>query len=188
MYFSFAPSSSSSSSSSWSSASRCRRRKSSRSRIFFAFSGDGRDDINDFGRRRGRHRKSFSPCFASSSFSENSKMDNENNVNFSSSSSLSSSKQEAPLLVLTFDLDDTIWPTTPVVTAANESYIEWLQSRVESFPETKVMNQLMKGIREEREEMFRERGEEHVVSFSFRFFFFFFFFFFFALASRVCAC
>jgi len=47
------------------------------------------------------------------------------------------------------------------------------------------MNQLMKGIREEREEMFRERGEEHVVSFSFRFFFFFFFF---ALASRVCAC
>jgi len=112
-------------------------------------------------------------------------MDNENNVNFSSSSSLSSSKQEAPLLVLTFDLDDTIWPTTPVVTAANESYIEWLQSRVESFPETKVMNQLMKGIREEREEMFRERGEEHVVSFSFRFFFLLFFF---ALASRVCAC
>jgi hypothetical protein len=108
-------------------------------------------------------------------------MDDENNVNFSSSSS----KQEAPLLVLTFDLDDTIWPTTPVVTAANESYIEWLQSRVESFPETKVMNQLMKGIREEREELFRERGEEHVVSFSFRFFFFLFFF---ALASRACAC
>jgi putative hydrolase of the HAD superfamily len=111
-------------------------------------------------------------------------MDDENNVNFSSSS-LSSSKQEATLLVLTFDLDDTIWPTTPVVTAANESYIEWLQSRVERFPETKVMNQLMKGIREEREELFRKRGEEHVVSFSFRFFFFLFFF---ALASRACAC
>ena len=69
------------------------------------------------------------------------------------------------LLVLTFDLDDTIWPTAPVVTAANETYIQWLQTRVENFPETNVMNELMKGIREEREEMFRKRGEEHVVRF-----------------------
>ena len=69
------------------------------------------------------------------------------------------------LLVLTFDLDDTIWPTAPVVTAANETYIQWLQTRVEHFPETNVVNALMKGIREEREEMFRKRGEEHVVRF-----------------------
>ena len=69
------------------------------------------------------------------------------------------------LLVLTFDLDDTIWPTTPVVTRANEQYIRWLQTRVEHFPETNVVNALMKGIREEREEMFRKRGEEHVVRF-----------------------
>tara|TARA_B100000085_G_scaffold9699_1_gene8485 strand:+ start:278 stop:847 length:570 start_codon:yes stop_codon:yes gene_type:complete len=69
------------------------------------------------------------------------------------------------LLVLTFDLDDTIWPTAPVVTRANEQYIRWLQTRVEHFPETNVVNALMKGIREEREEMFRKRGEEHVVRF-----------------------
>ena len=69
-------------------------------------------------------------------------------------------KSGGGLLVLTFDLDDTIWPTAPVVTAANETYIQWLQTRVEHFPETNVMNELMKGIREEREEMFRKRGEE----------------------------
>ena len=69
------------------------------------------------------------------------------------------------LLVLTFDLDDTMWPTAPVVTRANEQYIRWLQTRVEHFPETNVVNALMKGIREEREEMFRKRGEEHVVRF-----------------------
>ena len=69
------------------------------------------------------------------------------------------------LLVLTFDLDDTIWPTAPVVTRANEQYIRWLQTRVEHFPETNVVNALMKGIREEREEMFRKRGEGHVVRF-----------------------
>ena len=74
-------------------------------------------------------------------------------------------KNGGGLLVLTFDLDDTIWPTAPVVTAANETYIQWLQTRVEHFPETNVMNELMKGIREEREEMFRKRGEEHVVRF-----------------------
>lgn len=74
--------------------------------------------------------------------------------------------QQNQLHVLTFDLDDTVWPTMPVVTAANESYIQWLQTRVENFPETKVMNELMKGIREEREEMFRMRGEEHVVRFT----------------------
>ena len=74
-------------------------------------------------------------------------------------------KSGGGLLVLTFDLDDTIWPTAPVVTAANETYIQWLQTRVEHFPETNVMNELMKGIREEREEMFRKRGEEHVVRF-----------------------
>ena len=39
------------------------------------------------------------------------------------------------------------------------------EMRVENFPETNVMNELMKGIREEREEMFRKRGEEHVVRF-----------------------
>jgi len=74
-------------------------------------------------------------------------------------------KSGGGLLVLTFDLDDTIWPTAPVVTAANETYIQWLQTRVEHFPETNVVNELMKGIREEREEMFRKRGEEHVVRF-----------------------
>ena len=74
-------------------------------------------------------------------------------------------KSGGGLLVLTFDLDDTIWPTAPVVTAANETYIQWLQTRVEHFPETNVVNELMKGIREEREEMFRKRGEGHVVRF-----------------------
>ena len=85
----------------------------------------------------------------------------------SSSSSSASVDDTRELHVLTFDLDDTVWPTLPVVTAANESYIKWLQTRVENFPETRVMNELMKGIREEREEMFRMRGEEHVVRFTF---------------------
>jgi len=80
----------------------------------------------------------------------------------SSSSSSASVDDTRELHVLTFDLDDTVWPTLPVVTAANESYIKWLQTRVQNFPETRVMNELMKGIREEREEMFRMRGEEHV--------------------------
>lgn len=84
----------------------------------------------------------------------------------SSSSSSVSVDDKHELHVLTFDLDDTVWPTLPVVTAANESYIKWLQTRVENFPETRVMNELMKGIREEREEMFRMRGEEHVVRFT----------------------
>ena len=85
----------------------------------------------------------------------------------SSSSSSASVDDKRELHVLTFDLDDTVWPTLPVVTAANESYIKWLQTRVQNFPETRVMNELMKGIREEREEMFRMRGEEHVVRFTF---------------------
>ena len=85
----------------------------------------------------------------------------------SSSSSSASVDDTRELHVLTFDLDDTVWPTLPVVTAANESYIKWLQTRVQNFPETRVMNELMKGIREEREEMFRMRGEEHVVRFTF---------------------
>jgi hypothetical protein len=85
----------------------------------------------------------------------------------SSSSSSASVDDKHELHVLTFDLDDTVWPTLPVVTAANESYIKWLQTRVENFPETRVMNELMKGIREEREEMFRMREEEHVVRFTF---------------------
>ena len=84
----------------------------------------------------------------------------------SSSSSSASVDDKHELHVLTFDLDDTVWPTMPVVTAANESYIKWLQTRVQNFPETRVMNELMKGIREEREEMFRMRGEEHVVRFT----------------------
>ena len=65
----------------------------------------------------------------------------------SSSSSSVSVDDKHELHVLTFDLDDTVWPTLPVVTAANESYIKWLQTRVENFPETRVMNELMKGIR-----------------------------------------
>ena len=58
--------------------------------------------------------------------------------------------------MLTFDLDDTIWPTAPVVTRANEQYING-SKRVEHFPETNVVNALMKGIREERESVSEER-------------------------------
>ena len=113
-------------------------------------------------------------CWFSSSFTfidskrgRRKRGNSERQTSASSSSSSASVDDTRELHVLTFDLDDTVWPTLPVVTAANESYIKWLQTRVQNFPETRVMNELMKGIREEREEMFRMRGEEHVVRFTF---------------------
>ena len=56
------------------------------------------------------------------------------------------------LEVLTFDLDDTLWPTTPVVNAANEALIEWCSARLGGrFPRTPQVHAKMKRIREQRE-------------------------------------
>ena len=63
------------------------------------------------------------------------------------------------LKVITFDLDDTIWPTTAVVTRANQAYIDWLLTRVQNFPidDHQKMNKMMKRVKEERiEHYFRQ--------------------------------
>ena len=73
----------------------------------------------------------------------------------SSSFDVTETKRPAPektLEVITFDLDDTLWPTTPVVNAANEALIEWCASRLGArFPRTPTVHATMKRIREQRE-------------------------------------
>ena len=70
----------------------------------------------------------------------------------------SSSKKR--LEVITFDLDDTLWPTTPVVNAANEALIDWCTERLgQKFPKTPVVHAAMKLVREERDAQARARGD-----------------------------
>jgi len=61
-------------------------------------------------------------------------------------------RRDERLEVITFDLDDTLWPTTPVVNAANEALIEWCSARLGGrFPRTARVHATMKRIREQRE-------------------------------------
>lgn len=46
--------------------------------------------------------------------------------------------------VITFDLDDTLWPTTPVVMAANQAFVDFCQERIPGFPDCAGVNEYMK--------------------------------------------
>ena len=46
--------------------------------------------------------------------------------------------------VITFDLDDTLWPTTPVVMAANKAFVDFCQERIPGFPDCAGINEYMK--------------------------------------------
>ena len=45
--------------------------------------------------------------------------------------------------VITFDLDDTLWPTTPVVMAANQALVDFCQERIPGFPDCAGVNARM---------------------------------------------
>ena len=63
--------------------------------------------------------------------------------------------------MITFDLDDTLWPTTPVVGAANQAFVDFCQERIPGFPDCAGVNEYMKAIRREREEASEAAGERH---------------------------
>ena len=66
-----------------------------------------------------------------------------------------------PIEVITFDLDDTLWPTTPVVMAANEAFVEFCQARIPGFPDCAGVNEYMKTVRLERIEAAERANERH---------------------------
>jgi len=45
--------------------------------------------------------------------------------------------------VFTFDLDDTLWPTTPVVQRANQAFVDFCQTRIPGFPDCDGINDYM---------------------------------------------
>jgi putative hydrolase of the HAD superfamily len=59
-------------------------------------------------------------------------------------------------LVLSFDLDDTLWPVIPVITAAEEAMLQWLRER---YPRT-VSGHSMESMRELRAAV-AERFPQH---------------------------
>lgn len=63
--------------------------------------------------------------------------------------------------VITFDLDDTLWPTHPVVMAANQAFVDFCQARIPGFPDGERVNEHMRSIREEREAAAAASGERH---------------------------
>ena len=52
--------------------------------------------------------------------------------------------------VITFDLDDTLWPTTPVVAHANQAFVDFCSERIPGFPDTAGVNEYMKARRRAR--------------------------------------
>ncbi|ACO66860.1 predicted protein [Micromonas commoda] len=76
--------------------------------------------------------------------------------------SASASPRGSEVEVITFDLDDTLWPTTPVVMAANQAFVDFCQERIPGFPDCAGVNEYMKAIRKEREERSVKLGERHV--------------------------
>lgn len=66
-----------------------------------------------------------------------------------------------PVEVITFDLDDTLWPTWPVVGAANQAFVDFCQKRIPGFPDCAGVNAYMKTIRKERKEASEAKGERH---------------------------
>uniref|UniRef100_A0A7S0SEG6 Uncharacterized protein n=1 Tax=Mantoniella antarctica TaxID=81844 RepID=A0A7S0SEG6_9CHLO len=79
----------------------------------------------------------------------------------SSEPSASSSSSNKCVEVITFDLDDTLWPTMPVVSAANEAFVSFCQERIPGFPDCAGVNEYMKAIRKEREQASEVLGERH---------------------------
>ena len=72
-----------------------------------------------------------------------------------------SSSSFRPELV-TFDLDDTLWPTASVVRAANEAFVAHCASRIPGFPDAAGVNDLMRLIRAERIELAERANVPHV--------------------------
>ena len=68
----------------------------------------------------------------------------------STSARASSTPSTSSIEVITFDLDDTLWPTTPVVMAANQAFVDFCQARIPGFPDCAGVNEYMKRIRQER--------------------------------------
>jgi len=58
--------------------------------------------------------------------------------------SASASPRGSEVEVITFDLDDTLWPTTPVVMAANQAFVDFCQERIPGFPDCAGVNEYMK--------------------------------------------
>ena len=58
--------------------------------------------------------------------------------------SASASPRGSDVEVITFDLDDTLWPTTPVVMAANQAFVDFCQERIPGFPDCAGVNEYMK--------------------------------------------
>lgn len=79
----------------------------------------------------------------------------------SATSSFSTREGGGGVEVITFDLDDTLWPTTPVVTAANQAFVDFCQERIPGFPDCAGINEYMKTVRREREEASAVLGERH---------------------------
>ena len=46
--------------------------------------------------------------------------------------------------VITLDLDDTLWPTTPVVMAANQAFVDFCQERIPGCPDCAGVTEYMK--------------------------------------------
>ena len=63
---------------------------------------------------------------------------------------------------MTFDLDDTLWPTASVVRAANEAFVAHCASRIPGFPDAAGVNDLMRLIRAERIELAERANVPHV--------------------------
>lgn len=55
-----------------------------------------------------------------------------------------SASSSSTVEVVTFDLDDTLWPTTPVVGAANQAFVDFCQERIPGFPDCAGVNEYMK--------------------------------------------
>jgi|TARA_B110000977_G_scaffold168454_1_gene217676 FMN phosphatase YigB (HAD superfamily) len=69
--------------------------------------------------------------------------------------------------VITFDLDDTLWPTGPVVTAANQAFVSYCQARIPGFPDCDGVNEYMKRVRQERmDEALAKRTKHYPLSFA----------------------
>ena len=62
-------------------------------------------------------------------------------------------------LVLSFDLDDTLWPVIPVITAAEEAMLQWLRER---YPRTVSGHSIesMRGLRAAVAERFPQHGHD----------------------------
>jgi putative hydrolase of the HAD superfamily len=61
----------------------------------------------------------------------------------------------SPYRLITFDLDDTVWPCEPVIRAAEQAQIDWLREHAPRLVDSHDLTSL----REHRRELMRERPE-----------------------------